>query len=67
MILTCFGVCILRIVWIFVAVPMRNDISTVVFSYPLTWTITSLLFAVYYKKGRWLQKDSIADAPPAAQ
>ena len=63
MILTCFGVCVLRIVWIFVAVPLRNDISTVVFSYPLTWTITSVLFILYYKKGHWMQKDSIADAP----
>lgn len=63
MILTCFGVCVLRIVWIFVAVPLRNDISTVVFSYPLTWAITSILFVIYYKKGRWMQKDSITDAP----
>lgn len=53
--LTCFGVCVLRIIWIFVAVPMRNELSTVMFSYPLTWTITSILFIIYYKKGKWIQ------------
>lgn len=53
--LTCFGVCVLRIIWIFAAVPMRNELSTVMFSYPLTWTITSILFIIYYKKGKWIQ------------
>lgn len=52
--LTCFGVCILRIVWIFTAVPVWNSVATVAFSYPLTWTITSLLFIIYYKRGKWL-------------
>lgn len=49
MILTCFGVCVLRILWIFVAVPLRYDISTVVLCYPITWTVTSLLFIFYYE------------------
>lgn len=65
MLLTCFGVCILRIVWIFTAVPYSHEVSTVVFSYPLTWTITSVLFLIYYKKGKWLQKDTLNDAPKA--
>lgn len=65
MLLTCFGVCVLRIVWIFTAVPLRHEVSTVVFSYPLTWTITSLLFIIYYKKGKWMQKDALRSAPDA--
>lgn len=58
MLLTCFGVCVLRIVWIFTAVPLRHEVATVAFSYPLTWTITSLLFIVYYKKGGWMKHGS---------
>lgn len=50
MILTCFGVCVLRIVWIWVAVPLRPIIETVIFSYPMTWTITSILFMVYFNR-----------------
>lgn len=65
MLLTCFGVCVLRIAWIFTAVPLRHEVSTVVFSYPLTWTITSLLFIIYYKKGKWMQKDALRSAPDA--
>ena len=48
MIMTALGVCVLRVVWILIAVPLRPDILTVVFSYPLTWTITTVLFNIYY-------------------
>lgn len=48
MIMTALGVCVLRVVWILVAVPIRPDITTVIFSYPLTWVITSILFVIYY-------------------
>lgn len=58
MLLTCFGVCVLRIAWIFIAVPFRHEVATVAFSYPLTWTITSLLFIIYYKKGSWMKKSA---------
>ncbi len=45
MIITCLGVCALRVVWIWAAVPLRPTIQTVIFSYPLTWVITSILFS----------------------
>lgn len=48
MLLTCIGVCVLRIVWIFTMVPIKPDILTVISSYPITWTITSVLFIIYY-------------------
>ncbi len=42
------GICVIRILWIMLAVPKRPDVYTMTFSYPLTWTITSVLFIVYY-------------------
>ena len=48
MIISCLGICALRVVWILTAVPLKNDILTIVFSYPLTWTVTSIAFIVYY-------------------
>ena len=48
------GVCILRIVWLAVAVPIWRSVYTVCAAYPITWTVTSLLFFIYYKKGDWL-------------
>ena len=44
MLLTCFGICVLRVVWILAIVPLRPELSTVAFSYPLTWTVTSVMF-----------------------
>lgn len=48
MLLSCGGICVLRVLWIMVAVPMRRDIYNIMFSYPLTWTVTSILFIGYY-------------------
>lgn len=48
MILCCVGVCVLRVSWILFVVPMKRDIFTIMFSYPLTWVTTTVLFAVYY-------------------
>lgn len=48
MIISCLGVCVLRVAWIAFAVPLRRDIYNIMFSYPLTWVITSLLFTGYY-------------------
>lgn len=56
MLLTCFGICVLRVVWISVAVPMHRTIETVCMSYPITWTVTSVLFAAYFLQGGWLKR-----------
>lgn len=50
MILTLLGVCTLRVVWLMVAVPLRRTITTIVFSYPLTWTTTTILFLIYFHR-----------------
>lgn len=50
MLLTMLGVCALRVVWIVAAVPLRRTITTVVFSYPLTWSVTSVLFIIYFHR-----------------
>jgi len=48
MIISCFGICVIRILWIVFAVPLRKDIYMIMLSYPLTWVITSVAFIVYY-------------------
>ncbi|MFT4006433.1 MAG: MATE family efflux transporter [Lacrimispora sp.] len=48
MLLISLGVCALRVVWILVAVPFKPTIETVIFSYPLTWSTTSVLFFIYF-------------------
>lgn len=55
-VMTGVGVCILRVAWVLFAVPFRPEMSTVAFSYPLTWTVTSVMFIIYYLKGNWLKR-----------
>ena len=48
MIISLLGVCVLRVGWILIAVPLKRDIYTIMFSYPLTWVTTTVLFVIYY-------------------
>lgn len=54
MLLTLFGICLLRIAWIFFVVPIKPTLETLIFNYPVTWILTSVLFIIYYlyKKNR---------------
>ena len=47
--LTLFGTCLLRIAWIFLAVPHKPCIEMVIVSYPITWFTTAILFLIYYQ------------------
>lgn len=48
--LTCCGVCVLRIVWMFTVVPRYPGIDSIMWSYTASWGITSVLFILYYIK-----------------
>ncbi len=54
MIMTIGGVCITRIVWLAVALPVKPGIITIAASYPVSWILTSLFFIIYYKG--WIVK-----------
>lgn len=55
MIMTCCGICVLRILWIIIIMPLRPEISTIIYSYPISWIITAVLFIIYFliKQRRW--------------
>ncbi|MDO4265002.1 MAG: MATE family efflux transporter [Eubacteriales bacterium] len=55
MIITCFGVCALRIIWIALSSALFPSVGAVCLSYPITWTVTSTLFILYYRRGKWLR------------
>lgn len=50
MIITCAGVCVVRIVWILAVVPFWHDTRAVMLCFPLTWIITSAAFIIYYRR-----------------
>ncbi|WP_313163407.1 MATE family efflux transporter [Sedimentibacter sp.] len=49
MVLTLIGTCACRVLWILLAVPLNPTIIMVLWSYPVSWLITSVMFIVYYQ------------------
>ena len=54
--MTLAGVCLMRVFWVTVVVPRRHQLPVLMLSYPITWVITSVMFIVYYLRGRWLDR-----------
>ncbi len=46
--ITIFGVCALRIIWVIVMMPRYHSIITVSMGYPVTWGISSAAFVIYF-------------------
>ncbi|MBQ7885675.1 MAG: MATE family efflux transporter [Clostridia bacterium] len=54
--MTLMGVCLMRVFWICMVVPMFHELRVLLLSYPITWTITSIMFILYYRRGKWLER-----------
>lgn len=50
MLMTCGGICMIRILWMMFVVPLKPVIDTIIYSYPISWTLTALMFIFYYRK-----------------
>ncbi len=48
MCMTVVGICVLRLVWLYAVFPRFGTMSSLVFSYPVTWAATSVMFIIYY-------------------
>ena len=60
MLISVFGVCGLRLLWLFLVVPRFHTIVMVEASYPITWLTTSVALLIYYKFGKWLKEPEAA-------
>ena len=58
--ITCVGVCLLRIVWTTIAYHVSPSFDAVVLSYPVSWFCASAAFLVYHKWGHWLPEGRAA-------
>lgn len=54
--MTLVGICLLRTVWLLVIAPVQNSVPFTLYCYPITWSITSVLFVLYYLRGGWLKR-----------
>ena len=56
MVITCFGVCGLRILWLTVVVNIWHTMEMVAMNYPVTWVIAAIVFIIYYCRMNWLRR-----------
>ena len=57
--------CLIRVSYITIAVKFVNELTTVSFAYPLTWTLSSIIFLIYLIKGNWIHTFDQLDAKKA--
>ena len=50
------NMCVLRMLWIWLAMPVFHSIIVVYLGYTLTWMTSALTMVLYYKKGNWLHR-----------
>ena len=46
--------CVIRVTYITVAVKYVNELTTVSWAYPITWTLSSIVFLIYFLKADWI-------------
>ena len=46
--------CIIRVSYITVAVRIRNQLTSVSWAYPITWTLSSIVFLIYFLNADWI-------------
>ena len=46
--------CVIRVTYITIAVKLHPVIQTVFWAYPLTWSLSSILFLIFYLKSDWI-------------
>jgi len=46
--------CVFRVTYITVAVKFINKLTTVSWAYPITWTLSSIIFLIYFLKADWI-------------
>lgn len=46
--------CVLRVTYITIAVKIVNELTTVSWAYPITWTLSSIVFLIYSLKADWI-------------
>lgn len=49
MLLSCFGICGFRLIWLFFVLPYHRTLDMTLACYPITWGITSVLFLIYFE------------------
>ena len=55
--------CVIRVSYITIAMRFVNGLTTVSWAYPITWSLSTVIFLVYFLCSNWLPKTNIKTAP----
>lgn len=67
MMISVFGICGLRILWVTFAVPLNHTMQMVALNYPVTWIVTAAVFIIYYLRMNWLRRSIKRNGMPEYQ
>ncbi|NLD86868.1 MAG: MATE family efflux transporter [Clostridiales bacterium] len=56
MIISLSTMCVFRIIWLAILVPMTENVNVITICYPVSWACASVVFIIYALKGKWLKK-----------
>ena len=56
MLIILFGVCVFRVIWIFLVVPYWHTVLGISVCYPLSWIIAAVAFLCYFFRSDWLKR-----------
>lgn len=54
MIISVGNMCVLRMIYISIVVPLSHSYEAVIWCYPITWVTTVLMDLIYMRRGKWL-------------
>ena len=50
--------CVIRVIYVTIAVHFVPELTTVASAYPVTWTLSSVTYTIIYLRGKWLKKEA---------
>ena len=59
--------CVIRVTYITIAVRFVNELTTVSWAYPITWTLSSIVFLTYFLKADWIHNFDRMEAKQKVQ
>ena len=55
------GICLFRVVWIMTVFAHFGTLLSLCLSYTASWVLTSAALVIYYRKGKWINRQSLVD------
>ena len=57
MIITATTICVFRVIWVYFIAPLNPTSYLMIwYCFPVSWVLSSVVFWIYFKTGRWLKK-----------